>query len=147
MRSAVSITLIIFLLVGQMLIAAPHLHEGACAEEHAGHAAQPHFHLHGAVHHAGADHGDHCHHTSQEQTASESSEHDGDAVYLVDVDLSHDSGSTYSLVSAISLMGFGAVALSGRISDQEALGPHNWSSINLQRPKCALYLRLLSIRC
>ncbi|MCC9608775.1 hypothetical protein LOC68_08575 [Blastopirellula sp. JC732] len=138
MRRFVSI-LLIFLLVGQSLAAAPHWHgeETGCDTEE--HAARPHVHLHG-------EKGHHHEHASQ-APEPEPVEHDSDAVFLTADDAVIDNVSTSVPKLTWSWFSVCPIAASSiqaacKAETRYCLG---WDSP--LRPSCARYEQLLSIRC
>jgi hypothetical protein len=142
MYRAVSTILIPLLLVSQSLFSVPHSHTGSSIVEPDGHAARPHVHLHVADHH----HGDHDDGEKKPSSTGEHvPDHDSDAAYAGDYQLMHDGKVAKVAKAELTALYF--------IGDESSanvvlcrLCSHLTSSPVL-RPKCALYLQLLSIRC
>jgi len=149
MQRIISTFLIPLLLVSQSLVSASHLHASASS---LGDSAGPHIHLHNghasdhhddAGHHDDADH----HHGANSPKASltgPSPEHDSDALYVGDLQLADDGR-----VSGIAKAEFSAICMICGESPLVTLTRHDTrpNSSPVLRPKCALYLQLLSIRC
>lgn len=142
MRSLISASLIFFVLVGQAIAAAPHVHLEGLQQDARGHAEQAHVHLHG-------DHGhEHAHHDDSGVRAQPASDqHDEDAVYVTDTDLTNGSHSTLLPELAASfavLPSVHAYTVPACLNDA---GCH-WDLFgDAVRPQCALYAQILSIRC
>lgn len=142
MNRAVSSILIPLLLVSQSLFSVPHSHAGSSIAEPDGHAARPHVHLHDAHH-------DHGHHEDGDDTPSSTGEqvpdHDSDAFYAGDDQLLHDGKMAKVPNAELTAVYFFADDSSAKVG----LCRH-WvqpDSPPMLRPKCALYLQFLSIRC
>lgn len=132
------------MLLGQAVAAAPHVHTDAVDVEQSSHASRAHIHLHA----------DHCHddelahhHEPEAPAKPASDEHNDDAVYLPEIDLTNASLST-SLPELAAM-----VAVIPSIHDHSALvcvdsiGGH-WNVLDDGvRSQCALYAQILSIRC
>lgn len=150
MNPIIATLLIPFLLAGQLIAAAPHWHGEVRGSMDPPHDEQAHFHLHALSGHSVAGHHSHEHEAVTPNAPAEepvSGEHDGDAVYIADVDVLNEGGSVKVPDLATSLLLFEHVLPSyGQLV-------HNlcpWSSPGvdrLLRPKCARYQQLLSIRC
>ena len=142
MNRAVSSILIPLLLVTQSLFSVPHAHAGSSMAEPNGHAARPHIHLHVAhQHHKHHDDGDHTPSSTGEQIP----DHDSDVVYAGD-DQFLSNGKVANVVRAEQTA---ASVISDKSSADAALR-RLWvqpGSPPMLRPRCALYLQNLSIRC
>ena len=140
MNRAVSSILILLLLVSQSFFSVPHSHAGSSIAEPDGHDARPHVHLHDAHHHG--------HHDDSDEMPASTSEHvpdhDSDAVYASDDQLLHD-GKVAKVAKAELI----ALYFVGDDSSANAALSRRCSQLTSppQRPKCARYLQLLSIRC
>ena len=140
MRPFISTTLILVMLLGQAIAAAPHWHAEVVDVEPAAHAARAHVHLH-------SDH-DHAHHHEPEAPAEPASDqHDDDAVYVTDLDLTNVSNS----ISLPELAASFAVLPSIHTHAVPVLGDVlGWLRDHFGDgvpPQCALYAQILSIRC
>lgn len=130
------------MLLGQAIVAAPHVHADVVDVEPVSHAARAHVHLH-------SDHGhEHAHHHEPEAPAEPASDqHDDDAVYVTDIDLTSVSHSTSLPELAASFAVIPSV--------HAHLVPTSVSDAGCQwdvpgdvvRSQCALYAQILSIRC
>lgn len=142
MNRAVSSILIPLLLVSQSLFSVPHSHAGSSIAEPDGHSARPHVHLHDSHH-------DHGHHEDGDDTSSSTGEqvpdHDSDAAYAGDDQLLHDGK-----VAKVANAELTAVYLIADDSSAKVASRRFWiqpDSPPVLRPKCALYLQFLSVRC
>lgn len=145
MNRAVSTILIPLLLVSQSLFSVPHSHAGSSIVEPDGHSARLHIHLHD---HAHEDH--HHGHAADEQSSDEAPldhvpEHDSDAFYSGDVQLLNDGkgaeiAKAELVATAYVVYDDTASLVATRLCTEFITPP-------LLRPKCALFLQLLSIRC
>lgn len=149
MNRIVSTLLIPLLLMSQSLFSAPHTHAGSSIVEPNGHAARPHVHLHDANHRHDHHSHRHGHHEDGDDvpssTGEQDSDHDSDAVYVGDDSFLHDGKVVRAIDAELA-----AVYVVGEVSPAKTslFGLcHLHSSSVKQRPKCALYLQLLSIRC
>ncbi|HIE96890.1 MAG TPA: hypothetical protein EYG03_25950 [Planctomycetes bacterium] len=140
MNRAVSTILIPLLLVSQGLFSVPHSHAGTSVAEPDGHAARPHVHLFGADHH----HGHHEDEESPSVPTEQVPDHDSDAVYTGGVQLLNDCK-----VAKVAKAGLLAVYMncdeSATVAVSRLCTRHHPPPI--LRPKFALYMQLLSIRC
>lgn len=143
MRSVLSISLIFVLLLGQAVVAAPHSHGDRIDAEPVDHATRAHVHLHRTS--EATD--DHCHEQEPASPSQTEGEHDSDAVYVGNVDLSTFGNSNSLPELALAWAILPNVQASASIA---CLIDYNRSSIpssEFARPQCALYEQLLSIRC
>ena len=143
MRSVTSLSLIFLVLLGQFVAAVPHVHGESQGTEPIRHATRGHVHLH-----AGSDcHEDHDHEPEDTPSNPISDDHDSDAVYVGDFDLS-DGGNAPSFAELALVLAL-IPDLQSRTPSAELesfrrlLFDHGESL----RPKCALYSQILSIRC
>lgn len=144
MQRTVSLLLILLLLVSQSFVSAPHSHAGSSVEEPVGHAARPHVHL--------------CHsghrHTSSDQreddfepvvmAAGECPDHDSDAIYVDDLHLVSNSHTVHLVLSQYAVLFVELDDSTDGGASKTAVSSVAWRT---SRPRCALYLQNLSIRC
>lgn len=119
------------------MFSVPHSHAGSSIVEPDGHAARPHVHFHNALHDDG--------HDTPSSTGEQVPDHDSDAVYAGDDQLLHDGKVAKVAKAELTAVYF----ITDHSSANAALG-RLWSQLDsppLLRPKCALFLQLLSIRC
>ncbi len=142
MNRTVSSILIPLLLVSQSLFSVSHSHAGSPIAESEGHAALPHIHLHGVHQHYG-------HQEDGDETPSSTGEnvpdHDSDAVYTGNDHLLHDGK-----VAKVGNVELTALDFNCDDSLTKVELSRLWSqldSLPVLRPKCALYMQFLSIRC
>lgn len=152
MNRVVSTILIPLLLMSQNLFSVPHSHAGTSIVEPDGHTARPHVHVHIHVHdHHHSDH----HHANDEGERPEDSpldhvpDHESDAFYASDVQLLND-GRVAKIAKAELATDCVVCAQSQNlvlILNSRCGLLAELTSAALMRPKCALFLQLLSIRC
>ena len=145
MNRAISTILIPLVLVSQSLLSVPHSHAGTSIVEPGSHSARPHFHLHD---HAHSDH--HHGHDEGEQPTNDAPldhapDHDSDAFYAGDIQLLND-GKVAKIAKA-ELTAVRVIGADLAIVEATRFLGVNRTSPPLLRPKCALFLQLLSIRC
>ncbi|MFI4874145.1 MAG: hypothetical protein ACIALR_02345 [Blastopirellula sp. JB062] len=140
MHKLVSTSLIFFLLLGQTLVAAPHLHLDHSDAMPASHSVRSHVHLHSDSHHASDQ--SHAHHDEAPANPC-SGEHDEDAVYLGDVDLAGVSSTNLLLELPVLPYELDRTVSLGVLSGDR--GPIAFG--DLLQSQRALYAQLLSIRC
>lgn len=142
MNRAASSILIPLLLVSQSFFSAPHSHAGSSIAEPDGHAARPHVHFHaGHQHHGHHDIGD----DTPPSTGEQVPDHDSDAVYAGDGQLLRNGKVARVDKTELTAMYF----IADDSSANAALG-RLWIQLDsppVRRPKCALYLQFLSVRC
>jgi hypothetical protein len=144
MKQSVSTILILLLLVSQSLCAVPHSHAGTSVNEPDGHAARPHVHLHQAGHH---DHHRDSH-ESHSTPDGQLPDHDSDAVYTADAQFLSESRAgeiAEPELSVDSLVYEAMCVVQASITNVILRNRHPVPVTS--RPKCALFLQLLSIRC
>lgn len=142
MTQVVSSILIPLLLLSQSLFSVPHSHAGSSIVEPDGHDARPHVHLHDVHHHGDQESG------SETQSSSEqSSDHDSDAIYGGDDQLLHKGNAAKVAKPELKALYFVGDSLPANFSLGSGQLRTELTVPLLLRPKCALYLQLLSIRC
>ena len=148
MNQAVSTILIPLLLVSQSLFSVPHSHAATSVNEPDGHATRPHIHLYSANHHDDHhdDHsdGDEPHGITDEHLP----DHDSDAVYVGDIQFLSQARANDIVKAELSAddLVYDAVSLLVAPTTNAILRNRQPAPTTL-RPRCALFLQLLSIRC
>lgn len=143
MRSLVATLLIFFLLMGQSIAAAPHLHWESSDVHPVKHTARSHVHWHATTHHAG-DHG----HKQQDVPKSRlANEHDDDAIYVGAFDLVSISSSTFPSGLATVWANIPESLTTLTFVEGTSCGRNLERFQYFTRPKCARFEQLLSIRC
>lgn len=140
MKRTIASFLIPIVLVSQSLFSVAHSHAGTPVVEPEGHSSRPHIHLGDSDHH-------HSHDESArpaEPTEGHIPDHDSDAVYTGDIPL-----LTGQRINEIHRVEFGNVdsVLVGSAGLRTTRVPARHPLPPLQRPNCARFLQLLSIRC
>ncbi|MCA9212461.1 MAG: hypothetical protein KDB27_05320 [Planctomycetales bacterium] len=142
MNRAISSILIPLLLLSQSLFSVPHSHAGSSIVEPDGHDSRPHVHLHDTD-----QHGDHESGSETQSSSEQLPDHDSDAIYGGDDQILDDSNTAKVTKSELTVLYFVGDILPAnstlgtpRLCTQLTLPP-------LVRPKCALFLQFLSIRC
>jgi hypothetical protein len=144
MNRPISTILIPMLLVSQSLFSVPHSHAGSSVVEPDGHADRPHIHLH---QHA---HDDHQHGPGEREPESDQApvnhgpEHDSDAFFAGDSQLLNDGSTAEIPESTLTAVCQPSDDTASVTATRRFTG---WTSTGPLRPKSALYLQLLSIRC
>lgn len=141
MHRAVSTLLMLFLLVSQSLVSAPHSHVGSSVVEPQDHDVRAHVHLGYASRHRNGDDGD----QSSESLTDQLPDHDSDAVYAGDDQFLHVCKIPKVVKAELT-----AVRSIDDDSSANAALSRRWILLDspaVLRLKCALYLQFLSIRC
>lgn len=152
MHRLVSLLLIPLCLMGQFFC--PHSHHGTGVAEPSGHSARPHIHLSGGHdHHHGHPHRHHSHGESDDadhpaestvpESASPLTDHDRDALYLVNSSCDSRLSAVRVIVDFSPASGFWAFAPMPLLSPLSTAGafdpPDRYGGL-------ALYLRVSSLR-
>lgn len=147
MLRGLTIFLIPALLVSQSFVAVSHSHEGTLMVQPEDHSSRPHVHLCGTH----SDHdlkSQHSHQGDQQDPGAAvvaDLEHDADAI---DVDATSSMSReirAQKLIWPLILSPFDSGL--GLTSSLDGGSRQFDNALNMQRPKCALFLRMLSIRC